>query len=65
LIHNIDMDRNKTIALEKLITDKLTKHSASTVQIKDGELAHFEITMKFRDDRQLSAAITKLRKLNP
>jgi len=56
------MDRPKTIKLETLINDKLSKFTASTGQTKDGVLAHFEITIKFRSDEELDAAIAQLKK---
>ena len=56
------MDRQKTIELERLINEKLSKFTTSTAQVKDATLGHFEITIKFRNDHELDAAIAQLNK---
>jgi len=56
------MDREKTIRLERLINQKISKFTASTGQTTDATLSHFEITIKFRKDEELDAAIAQLQK---
>ena len=56
------MDRRKTTKLEELVNDKISKYTASTGQTKEAVLSHFEITIKFRTDAELDAAIKQLEK---
>ena len=58
----VNMDRRKTTKLERLINDTISKYTTSTGQTSDGQLKHFEITIKFRTDEELDAAIKKLDK---
>lgn len=56
------MDRRKTTKLVDLVNQTLSKYTASTGQTKDAVLSHFEITIKFRTDEELDAAIEQLKK---
>jgi len=56
------MDKIKTMQLEELVIKKLSKYTASSGQTKDSVLSHFEITIKFRSDAELDAAIAQLQK---
>jgi len=50
------------IELELLINDKISKHTASIGQTKDATLVHFELTIKFRTNEELDAAIAQMKK---
>ena len=56
------MDRRKTTRLEELVNDTISKFTTSTGQTKDAVLSHYEITIKFRTDEELDAAIEQLEK---
>ncbi len=56
------MDRQKTNTLERLVNEKITKHTATTAQTKDGKFVHLELVIKFRTDEELNAAIAQLQK---
>ena len=52
------VDRKKTVKLERLINESISRHTAFVGQTKDAVLVHFELTIKFRTDEELDAAIT-------
>lgn len=58
----VNMDKQKATKLEELVNDTISKFTTSTGQTKDGVLSHFEITIKFRKDEELDAAIEQLAK---
>jgi uncharacterized SAM-dependent methyltransferase len=56
----LDVDRKKTIELEQLVKQRISKYLSSVVQIKDGNVIHFELSLKFRTDQELNDAIAQL-----
>lgn len=56
------MDKLKIIELEELVHENISKHTASIRQTKDGKLVHFELTIKFRTDAEIDAAIAQISK---